>query len=141
MILAEMPELYLSCRSINTLNPVFRYLDQAPTSQTFPLLKKHLKILGSAPAEALKIEMILTQALVPMITLLRTLGKIASVIPCYRRKESLQAARTPAQALTTRRSSQPESAVLSILSKGLPELVAPTLSPGKVLSLVQVSTS
>jgi len=141
MILVEMPELYLSCQSINTQNPVYRYLDLAHTSQTFPLLKKHLKIQGSAPAEGLKIEMIPTQALVPMIILLRTLGKIASVIPCYRRKESLQAARTPAQAPTTPRSSQPESAVLSILSKGLPKLVVPTLSPGQALSLAQVSTS
>jgi hypothetical protein len=141
MILVEMPELYLSCQSINTQNLVLRYLDLAPTSQTFPLLKKHLKLLGLAQAEALKIEMIPTQALVPMITLLRILGKIASVIPCYRRKESLQAARTPAQAPTTPRSSQPESAVLSILSKGLPELVAATLSPGQALSLAQVSTS
>jgi hypothetical protein len=46
MILVEMPEQCPSCRSINTQNPVSWYLDLAPTSQTFPLLKRHFKIQG-----------------------------------------------------------------------------------------------
>jgi len=141
MILVEMPELCPSCPSINTQSPVLRYLDLAPTSQTSPLLKRHLRIQGLAPAEALKIGTMQILALAPMITLLRTLAKIASVIPCYKRKESRLAARTQAQALTTQRSSPPESAVLSILSKGLTELVASTLSPGQALSWVPASTS
>jgi hypothetical protein len=46
MILVEMPELYPSYQSINTQNPVLRYLDLAPTSQTFRLFKRHLRIQG-----------------------------------------------------------------------------------------------
>ena len=80
-------------------------------------------------------------ALAPMITLLRILAKIASVIPCYKRKESHQAARTQAQALTTLKSGLPESAVLSILSKDLTELVVSILSLGQALSWVPPSTS